>query len=93
VRSDVRAEGPVTESARWTRTTPPESEVFREIARILGIGYLRLLATRESVARNSACSPSVVADPKHQKPLDVPAQQSDELGGQRPDRRSKCKPA
>ena len=61
------------------------------LARLLAVAYLRLLATRDPVARNSACSPSVAVDPKRQNLLDVAAQQSDELDGHVPRMRPKCK--
>jgi hypothetical protein len=68
------------------------NETQRLLASVLATGYLRWLSTRIPSTRNPACTPSVAVDPKRRNSLDVVARQSDELGGQRPDRRSQCKP-
>ncbi len=62
-----------------------------ELAAVLARDYFRLLQARAGKPSNLACSPSVAADPKRQNPLDVAAQQSDELDGHAPQMRSRCK--
>ena len=74
-------------------TNPRDLAIPSELTLLLARAYLRLLAVGELGERNTACSPSVAADPKDQNPLDVLAQQSDELGAQRGIRRRPCKPA
>jgi len=64
-----------------------------EIADLLARGYWRLLAGGGLDLLNSACSPTVAADPKRQNSLDVAAEPKHELDVARPLRRPPCKPA